>query len=288
MPGSLASTLATHLAMRHVVAALDQSRPAVRITDPYLPSDVEEALAPVGYVSAQNQWAKLALRAVGAAEALAADLGRLATEAGVGHAGREVARSLRAAGESRDRMALAALERVLWPAKFVDLEIPAYIVPVRPAWAQHLLGEEPQQPSLFGTDPELALSWENAYYRASTPGVMAPARVLWYVSQPRMQIRACSWVEEVVVDTPKEVFRRFRRLGVYRWRDVLGVAGGCAGKPIMALRFGRTELLDSPIGWPELQEVLEAAEGKRSQIQTVTRISMACFLRLYGLGKARA
>jgi hypothetical protein len=138
---------------------------------------------------------------------------------------------------------------------------------------------------LFGTDPLLALGWENAYYRAATGRVACPSHVLWYVSQPTKQVRACSTIEEVVVGAPREVFRRFRRLGVYEWRDVLSVAKGDTAKPVMGLRFSQTELFDEPIGWGRLQEVLAAEEGKRSQIQTMTSISPRCFLRLYAIGR---
>lgn len=92
-------------------------------------------------------------------------------------------------------------------------------------------------------------------------------------------------VEDVLIDVPKEVFRRFRQLGVYQWPDVLAVAKGDAGKPVMAFRFGHTELFDEPVPWDTLQEVLKAEEGKHSQIVTVTSISPRCFFRLYELGR---
>ena len=32
-----------------------------------------------------------------------------------------------------------------------------------------------------------------------------------------MTIKACSQLEEVVIGKPKELFRRFQRLGIYEW-----------------------------------------------------------------------
>ena len=99
-----------------------------------------------------------------------------------------------------------------------------------------------------------------------------------------MQVCGSSLVEEVVVDTPKEVYRRFRRLGVYEWSDVLRTAKGDPDRPITAFRFGHTERFERPISWAEMQEVVEAEDGARSQIITITRVSPGCFFRLYRLG----
>jgi len=45
----------------------------------------------------------------------------------------------------------------------------------------------------------------------------------------------------VIVGKPKELYRRFRRLGVYAWKHVLETAEGDVNKEIMALRFSQTE-----------------------------------------------
>lgn len=155
----------------------------------------------------------------------------------------------------------------------------------------HVIDQSIAAQTLFGSDPQLALSIENVYYRASRPQVLsAPARILWYVSHARnceesMHIRACSYVREVVTAPPKEIFQRYRRLGVYRWNDIKSIVSGDLRKHVMGFSFSHTELFSQPIHWATLQEILKEKEGKQSQIQTPIKISEECFIELYKIGK---
>lgn len=134
------------------------------------------------------------------------------------------------------------------------------------------------------------MSLENVYYRAARPLILsAPGRILWYVSQQKdypesMQIRACSYLREVLIGSPKNIFNRFRRLGVFAWRDVKQIVNDDLDRPIMGFCFSHTELLSKPISWAHLQEILEEKEGKRSQIQSPLKISTDCFIELYRVG----
>ena len=78
---------------------------------------------------------------------------------------------------------------------------------------------------------------------------MGPARILWYVSQGdekegAMAIKACSRLEEVVVAPAKELYRRFRRLGVYERHDVIKVANGNPDGKIIRRSGCRTTFYD--------------------------------------------
>jgi len=122
------------------------------------------------------------------------------------------------------------LKKLYGLQKIVDIEIPSFIVPIRPKWAMHLFDEGLANQTLFGSSPELSFNRENVYYRAKHPKVvLAPARILWYVSKDKrfpdsMHIRAYSYLDECIINKPRELFRRFRRLGVYKWGDVFKVA----------------------------------------------------------------
>ncbi len=185
------------------------------------------------------------------------------------------------------------MERALWPAKILDTGLPCFIVPIQPYWAQNLFDVSLAERTLFGADPQLAMNSENAYYRAAKPAVVrAPGRVLWYVSrdpayQGSMALRACSYLDDVLVARPKDAYRRFQRLGVYSWRDVFDIAEKDLNKDVMAFRFTKTELLRRPVPWKRLQEVLRR-HGKGSQIQSPVKITEACFLELYQLGMGGA
>lgn len=179
----------------------------------------------------------------------------------------------------------ARVEHLLWPAKLIDSNLPCFIVPIRPRFAEHLFDNRLAGASLFGVDPELALNTEAAYYRASRPAVVkAPARVLWYVSQNKAYemtqcIRACSRVVEVCIGTPKELFRRFRRLGVYAWADVFETARKSLERQIMAFRFDDTELLP-PLTRARFQPILRA-HGIRNNIQGPIAVPSEAFAAVY-------
>ena len=162
---------------------------------------------------------------------------------------------------------------------------------IRPEWSKELFDEEFASGTLYGSKEELGLSRENVYYRSkhAAGGIKAPGRVLWYVSEDKRfpgssSIRACSRLDQVVVDKPKELFRRFKRLGVYAWKHVFDIAKRNIDNEIMALIFGDTELFERPIYLPELRRVLQA-HGCKTQLQSPTSVSAEVFDTLYKTGK---
>ena len=118
-----------------------------------------------------------------------------------------------------------------------------------------------------------------------------PARILWYVSESReggtKAIRAASLLDEVAVDSARVLFRRFRRLGVYRWSQVLETARA-PESPLMAIRFSHTELLERPIPWNRVQALLVEHRGKRNQLQGPLRIDPDLYFALHEAGQAGA
>ena len=139
----------------------------------------------------------------------------------------------------------------------------------------------------FGADVDLALNPESVYYRSACQRILeCPGRILWYVSQKgkfagTKRIRACSRVAEVCIGKPKPLFKRFQRLGVYEWADVLGTARKDFERDIMAVRFHDTELL-KPVAWETFQEVLRR-HNIRTQLESPVRIPSAVFNEIYAL-----
>jgi hypothetical protein len=182
-----------------------------------------------------------------------------------------------------DAHTMSDVERLLWPAKIFDAQIPTFIVPIRAKWAKDLFDEGLANQTLFGAVAELALNRESVYYRAKNPsgGLKIPGRILWYVSHDKKyrgsgQIRACSRLDEIIVGKPKELFRQFRRLGVYEWRNIYELAKRDVNFDIMALRFSDTELFTSPIKWKKLQEILKE-NNCSSQIMSPVSIPIQIF-----------
>jgi len=289
--GSLSSTLAVHLVSRCVSIAARERRPLLRINDPYLSNNALNALQENAFVPLDSSWIRISLAAVETAGQLASRLGDLILEFGEAHDYlKELREKLKEASSTDDKESLLELERALWPAKITDIDVPSFIVPIKPSWASDLFEENLAAQTLFGADPGLMLKAENVYYRAKHPGGLeAPGRILWYVSESpntpgSKHLRACSYLDEVVCGKPRDLLRRFRRLGVFQWRDVLRIADDNPENEIMAFRFSGTEILSSPVHWQDMQEALKRMEGRGSQLQSPLRISKASFEHLYSQG----
>jgi hypothetical protein len=87
-------------------------------------------------------------------------------------------------------------------------------------------------------------------------------------------------MEEVVVGKPKEVFKRFSRLGVYQWRDVLAAAGGDINEQLLAFRFAMTERFAHPVSLDDLERL-----GVSPPIMSPRRITPEQFAEIYRLGR---
>jgi hypothetical protein len=196
----------------------------------------------------------------------------------------ELPAPITAALQAGDTHSLWRVEKALWPLK-IAAGVACFVVPIRPQWAMHLFDEEIASGDLFGARSDLVFRGEKVYYCTPKARLLrVPGRILWYVSRnekiPGSQcIRAASMIEEVVVDHPKDVFRRFRRLGIYEWRDV----STRYPDNVMAIRFSRTELFSHPISFHDARSCLERS-GVRSTFQSITAIPEAAFLELYRSG----
>lgn len=295
---ALGRTAARHFAEKMTMLAAAEHRKVVEVHGEAGGQRIEEALVDAGFSKEGDRWVKLVLPVLAGAEEVAAEVARIGSQHPVTQdLVNRLASYLQPGGGSESAEGrpetLARVERALWPAKLLGTGLPCFIVPIQPSWAQHLFDVNLAERTLFGADPQLAMNSENAYYRAAKPAILtAPGRVLWYVSQDSayhgsMALRACSYLDEVIVARPKDAYRRFQRLGVYAWRDVFQIAGGDINKEIMAFRFTKTELLNTPVPWARLQDVLRR-HGKASQFQSPTKITEACFLELYQLGMGGA
>lgn len=293
--GNLTSTLARNLAFRVMRLGACETRPIVKITDPFLSQLVSEALRETGYLRTKSGWTKIALPFAGTSQEL---LGRIRSldstllefEPSFKTTFEKV---LKRSGDTNVFRTAEEAERLFWPAKITDVDIPSYILPIKPHWAQELFDEGLAKQTLFGARPELGLNREGVYYRSPkvSRDLAAHARILWYVSsdkkyQDSMQLRACSYIDSVSVGRPKDLFRQYRRLGVYEWKDLYELADRNVNNNIMAIQFSHTELFSRPVSWQELQQILRH-DGSPSQIQSPHRISSKTFLTLYRAGTGR-
>lgn len=181
---------------------------------------------------------------------------------------------------------VVSLEKAMWPMKLSDTDIPCFIVPIKADYAVQLFDEKlyNQEFSLFENDkPEPALSIENAYFKTEKQSVpKAPARILWYVSSSNYigtpAIRACSYLDRIEKGTAKELFEKYKRLGVLEWKDLqkLSEKGNVA-----TYVFSYTELFDHPVG---LEEIRALIARPRETFQSYCSIDEKTFLRIYQAG----
>lgn len=274
--GDLATTIARHLVQRIVRSSIGEKLGGVEIQDRYVGMLMTNALIEAGFVQSQDSiWAKWnifeTLQIADVTQRLGPTLAPPRILNGI------------ASNEE-----LIGLEHMYKPLKFWDLSVPTYLVAIRPGWASQLFDEGLANELLFASS-DLTLRTEWVYYRAAKPGgVCAPGRILWYVSDSggfagQRHLRAYSKIEQVVVGPPKDLYRRFRRLGIYAWRDVLKAADGRIDQNIMAIRFTDTELFRTPISWGKLTEMLKTHDIT-TQIQSPTIIPPEAFRDLYLAG----
>jgi len=291
---AIAPTMARHLLLKAVSVSASEGRTITSITDPFLGDTTVQALLENSFVDLHAKWIKINLPVKETASELATRLSELVPSSAEEYkCCLDLSRKMGEAGARHDLHALIKLERALWPAKVADAEIPAFIIPIEPQWAEQLFDEELAAQTLFAAPPRLGLNREAVYYRSSAAagGLSAPARILWYVSQGKkyqgsMQLRACSYTDEVFVGKPKDLYRQYRRLGVYVWHNVFDLAKRDLNRTIMAIRFRDTELFPSPVSWQAFQEILRE-QGRPSRIQSPHPIPSNVFLQLYGMGTGR-
>ena len=282
----ISATLARYLAFSAIAEAARHGCDYVYIVDDSLPQLVQHVLAQEGFQQGSSGWLKVTLRSAvkepALSDFLSAYVQRVPSEYGML---RGIPSILKQVDPVRAASLILDIEHLFWPLKVIDAAVPSFIIPIRPVWAQHLFDETLADLNLFGAKTELALQRECVFYRAKNPagGLTAPSRVLWYVSKDSRYpgagaIRACSYIDEVVIGQPKDLFKRFQRYGIYEWEDLLRTVHGDVGKEMMALRFRDTELLSSPVPWGK---DLIAAIGRTAHLQSPIRISDEAFAAIY-------
>lgn len=281
---SMAPTMLRNFLRAALTAAASEGRSFVIISEPRLAPEYREAFREFDFIPCGKMWVKVALRASGILAEIRRVVEALEIDTPYSSAKDAALSAISAADGLVQPQVVAAIERQLWPAKVTGTSVPTFIVSIRPQWAQHFFDAELGSQLLFGLREDLHLGVEGVYYRsARNNNLTAPGRVLWYVSQGdglgSMTIKACSQLEEVLLGKPKELFRRFQRLGVYQWQDVFAAADHNVANDIVAFRFRMTERFVKPVGMDTLDTL-----GIRAPFMSPRQISDAQFTTIYEYG----
>ena len=177
------------------------------------------------------------------------------------------------------------LERRCSPLVLDSVDEKYFLVPILPGYAMGLVDRNQSAQDLFGGDPNILLRWDNVYYRSKNRHKMlvAPGRILWYVSGKKKEIVAISHLDDVVIDTTKELFRRFKRFGVLEWSALYEMCGRDPLKELMALKFSHTFLFRKPVSLDDIRIVYER-NGAGLSLQGPSRVPSEIFHELFQKG----
>jgi GNAT superfamily N-acetyltransferase/predicted nucleic acid-binding protein len=292
----LAGTILRRVLYEAIFFSAELKIPVTRITDDYIQDDLNNALAESGFSQINAEWIKLNIPFSFEKVELLDYLIKMKLQYPNIKKFIEEYTNLLSISKSDDVLNLAEVERTLWPVKILDSQLPTFIIPIKPTWAQHLFDEKLANLTFWGADPETMLRTENVYYRSCAFGgsLRAPARILWYVSAhhdiPNTKcIRACSSLDEVIIGPANSLYKRFNRLGIYRWEQIFNIADNDPESDIMALRFSRTEQFLNPVKLSQLKMLYQTYDvGLNFSLQSPLPISSSTFAQIYKSGFRRA
>ena len=177
------------------------------------------------------------------------------------------------------------LERCCSPLSLEETNQKYFLIPVRPGYAMSLVDRHGASEDLFGGNTSVLLSWDNVYYRKKTHQrtLQAPARILWYVSGNKKQIVAASHLDEVQIGAAKELFKKFKKLGILEWSDIYDVCNGNPVNEIMALKFSHTFPFRKPISLHTIKAVFRR-NATGLWLQSPLKLSATMFHKLLQLG----
>ncbi len=284
------SALASHIIFRSVRDAVKDGKELVKVTDQHLSDDVIQGLSGNSFSKQKGSWLKVNFQGILSVKELKEELelkNKHTPDLASMYA--ELMDNLSVVQRKGQPENLMELERLLWPMKIDHPDIPSFLIPIRANWASDLFDSNLGRQTLLGSDPDLVLKMNNVYYRSAKQKLpTVQSRVLWYVSrgnkkqtyQGDMSIRACSYVDEVIIGTPKSLFKQFNKLGTYDWSQVYETAKKNIDNEILAFRFSRTELFKNPISLSNLQRILNRIGAPQGPM----RIEAVQFKHLYKFG----
>lgn len=288
----IAPTIARHLIFLATLISAREQRQFTRITDRRLSEIVTTAIQKDHFVNVKDGFLRVNIAVAETKLQLAERLSDLANIGGQEYYFCHNFAKIMTDEQEQKKMSMWEMEGYLFPAKIIDAYIPTFIIPIKPFWAHNLFDVKLANQTLFGaTKPDLAINRDAVYYKSKKgpkelkPGVTG--RILWYVSDDKDRgytgvsaVRACSRLSDVAIGKPKELYRRFRNLGIYEWQNVYNVARGNPKQDIMAIAFSDTELFSQPIELKKIREII----GKKVTMQLPYYISPEIFAIIYQMG----
>ncbi len=161
-----------------------------------------------------------------------------------------------------------------------------FLVSIRPGYGLSLVDMTRSANDFFGGNVRVLLRWSKVYYRSKTSHkvLKPPARILWYESGKEKKIVAVSRLDEVVIGTPKTLFKKYKALGILDWEAIYSISGGKIEKEIMALVFSHTFPFQEPIPLNRVRAIYAEDNSRTLSVQSPLRIQAATFQKLFQFG----
>jgi ribosomal protein S18 acetylase RimI-like enzyme len=288
---NLTTTLLNFVVNELLEVATEKNCPFLKITDPHLREPEKIILARQYFTENQQgfEWVKSCYRDTLNSHEVVKYLDQASKDhPEYSRAARFLSSWLNSQEVLNDSLYCMDIERLLWPLKIENSHIPNFIIPIKPEYAKELFDKNLAMETLFGIQrTDLFLGLDRVYYKSprSNAGLKkAPARILWYVSKSKdsghsslSAIRACSQIDDVIIDTPEEVYKKFQHLGYYNLKQIQSCSNS---DQVMAIKFSHTELFTNPIDQTIIKQCLESS----APMQSMRQISQEEFITLYRLG----
>ena len=160
-----------------------------------------------------------------------------------------------------------------------------FLIPIRPRYALNLFDRRQSAQDMFGGNSDVLMLWRNVYYRKAAHRRMlrAPGRILWYVSRNPKAIVAVSHLDRVEIDTAKELFRQFKKIGTLNSEDLYEMCGREPLRELMAIQFSHTFPLDRPVALEDIRKAFRE-EGVGLAFPSPSRMTWNTFRKLFELG----
>lgn len=281
--GNFAGVATTFILREMIQIATRNGVALINLDDAYTHPHVMTAGEQLGF--SENK--KLALRYIGEQKGYPACV----EKALPGHSFSAIQSLTTDSGQQVDIYTQVEVERNFFPSKFTDIDIPSYIIPIRPLWARDLI--TPQvigQYGLFTPDTGNVLMHDtNVYYTGTKAHVTAPSRILWYMTDnldknaqviKAKHIIASSYLDEVHIGTKEDIFKKFWKIGVYKWADISEMPSEIC----TAIIFSRTEIFINKIPYKTITDIVRKNMNKGMTPISVTPISKGVFFEIYEQG----
>ncbi len=275
-------TLYMQLISDFVNKAIKKGLSQIQIEESFLSENQEQILSRMGFDKSSGVWTKMIFDKMIASSSIA--------EIDIRFQRHPLIDRLNIVEEKERMQLLVAIERKLFPLKFLDLGIPCYIIPIKPHWAGQLFDPYISGSTLFGADEKRMWNYENVYYRSTRPITeVAPARILWYASTDKKTSRhqaivASSYLDEVMTGKPKALYQQNKHYGIYEWRHIYDLCDKDIETPIRALRFSGTEVFQKPISLSSIREIFEKNGRPANTFASPVKVDNNIFNQIYQAG----